>query len=314
MTGHRLDPSAAGARPPSGRQHRLAVGDQEAVITESGATLRLYRRAGRPVVDGFAEDHRSEAGAGQILMPWPNRIRDGRYSFGGSSHQLALNEPARGNAIHGLARWLSWRTDSASEDAVRLSCRLMAQDGYPFGLQLGVEYRLGEAGMTVTMTALNEGATPAPFGAGAHPYLIPPGGSVDRARLTVPADTVLVTDERGIPVGSAPVEGTGFDFRSPRPIGSLAMDTAFTRLSRDEQGRATVRLGDDQGTTELWADGGFDYLMVFTADTLAGERRRRAVAVEPMTCPPNAFATGEALVVLQPGEAFAGSWGITPFL
>ena len=94
--------------PPTGEQHEIVSGGHRAVITEVGAGLRSYAVDGVDVVRGFAEDAAVKGGRGQNLIPWPNRIRDGKYTFAGQAHQLALTEPARGNATHGLVRYAPW--------------------------------------------------------------------------------------------------------------------------------------------------------------------------------------------------------------
>jgi aldose 1-epimerase len=291
------------ASAPSGEQFELASGDQRAVVTEVGAGLRAYAAGGREVLDGYRADELADSGRGQLLLPWPNRIRDGVYRFDGREHRLPLDEPERGNAIHGLVRWSSWTPVERAADRVVLEHVLHPRPGYPFTLELRVEYALGANGLSVRTAARNAGRDSCPYGAGAHPYLAV--RSVDEAVLRVPAATVLQTDERGIPFGSAPVAGE-LDFRRPRPIGSLQLDHCFTELDRGEDGLARVEL---DGTT-LWADERYAYLMVFTGDTLP-ERARRSVAVEPMTCAPNAFASGEGLVVLEPGDEHVAVWGIT---
>jgi hypothetical protein len=183
---------------------------------------------------------------------------------------------------------------------------LHPQPGYPFLLELQVEYTLAPAGLTVRTTARNAGADPCPTGAGAHPYLTVGQGGVDEAVLRIPAATMLKSDDRGIPVGAVRVEGAR-DFRRPRPIGTVQLDHCFTELDRGVDGLARVELDD----TTLWADERYPYLMVFTGDSLP-DGARRSVAVEPMTCAPNAFASGDGLVVLEPGEEHAAAWGITP--
>jgi aldose 1-epimerase len=239
-------------------------------------------------------------------MPWPNRIDGGSYYFGGQSHQLALDEPERRNAIHGLVRWAAWTVAERAADRVRLEHRLHPSPGYPFALALGVEYALTADGLSVLTEATNVGADACPFGAGAHPYLAVPGDRVDDATLQVPARTVLQADERGLPVGTVPVEG-GLDFRTPKPVGDVKLDHCFTDLVRDEDGLARVRLGE----TTLWADESYPYLMIFTGDPLP-VGARRSLAVEPMTCAPNAFRSGDGLVRLEPGQTHAGAWGIAP--
>jgi len=294
------------APPPSGEQIELTLGDQRVVVTSVGAGLRAYSAADRDVLDGYPADAMATSGRGQLLLPWPNRIQDGSYEVDGRRHQLPLNEPERENAIHGLVRWSSWTVVEHAADRVVLRHVLHPQPGYPFMLELQVEYGLTAAGLTVVVSATNLGAEVAPYGAGAHPYLAVGAGGADEASLRVPARTVLQADKRGIPVGSKLVEGTELDFREQRPIGSAQLDHCFTDLDRDDDGLARVHL---DGTT-LWADEGYPYLMVFTGDGLP-DVNRRSLAVEPMTCAPNAFRSGEGLTRLDPGQAHRATWGIS---
>jgi aldose 1-epimerase len=129
--------------------------------------------------------------------------------------------------------------------------------------------------------------------------------------LELPAATRLLTDERMLPVGREPVAGTPFDFRAGAPIGALEIDAAFTDLARDPDGRARARLRcPDGAVVALWADGRYPYLEVFTGDGLAPGRARRGLGVEPMTCAPDAFRSGEGLVRLEPGQACSAAWGV----
>jgi aldose 1-epimerase len=299
--------------PPSGEQHTIRHGAMEAVVTEVGATLRSFTADGSDVVDGFAADDMSSAGRGQILAPWPNRLRDGRYSRYGFDAQAALDEPARGNAIHGLVRWLPWQLVSADDPAVELGCVLHPQPGYPWRLALAVRYVLSDEGLGVTLTAENRSDGPAPFGAGFHPY-VTLGGRIDDAVLTIPAARRWSSDDRGSPTTDEPVADTTPDFSSPRAIEATRLDTAFSDLERDDDGRARVVVASADGAERVtvWAGRGFDYLMIYTGDTLEPVlRRRRGIAIEPMTCPPNALATGAGVIRLQPGGSWSGSWGIT---
>jgi aldose 1-epimerase len=190
---------------------------------------------------------------------------------------------------------------------------LHPQPSYPFSLRLGIEYSLSDSGLRVRTTATNIGADPCPYGSGAHPYLTLGTATVDRLILRAPGRTVLRSDERGLPIGTDVVENTEYDFRQPRPIGSTRLDHAFTDLERDEEGLARVELRDpDRGTqVSLWVDRSYPYLMLFTGDPLPNIHRR-SLAVEPMTCPPNAFRTGDALIRLESGSTSTGTWGIAP--
>ena len=142
--------------------------------------------------------------------------------------------------------------------------------------------------------------------------------SVDDCDLTLPAAFWLPTDDRGIPSGrSAAVEGTPYDFCQPRTIGTTRLDHALTGLARDRDGRAWAHLAANSGSgtrVGLWVGQGYGWLQVFTGDPLEPTHRRTALAVEPMTCPPNAFVSGEDLLVLQPGEAVSCRWGVRNLL
>jgi aldose 1-epimerase len=292
---------------PSGEQVELAFGEQRAVVVGVGAGLRTYSIGERSLLDGYGDDEICSSGRGQLLVPWPNRIEDGSYEFEGRGHQLPLDEPERRNAIHGLVRWSHWAVAEREVDRVAFAHVLYPQPGYPFALELRVEYALSEDGLTVRTKATNVGSGPAPYGAGWHPYLAAEREVVDDVDLRVPAETVLQADERGLPVGRSAVVDAGLDFREARPIGSTRLDHCFTGLERDEDGRARVHFG----ATTLWVDESYPYLMVFTGDGLP-DVERGSLAVEPMTCAPNAFRSGEGLIRLQPGQAHAGAWGIYP--
>jgi aldose 1-epimerase len=298
--------------PPSGRQHELAHGDQRAVVTEVGATLRAYSVGGAAVVDGFGVDEMASGGHGQVLAPWPNRLGDGRYTFEGRAGRAPLDEPERSNAIHGLVRWLGWSPVEQSTEAVRLRAVLEPQPAYPWRLALEIEYRLGDTGLTVTTTATNVSTARAPFGIGFHPYLTVGTTRIDDAVLLVPGRRRLLADDRGLPVGEDAVAGTEYDFTTSRPVGDVVLDTAYADLGRDAEGRAAAVLTDPDGgrRAALWMDRDFRYLMVFTGDTLGPDSRRRSVALEPMTCPPDALRSGRDLIVLDPAGQWRGAWGI----
>jgi aldose 1-epimerase len=291
--------------PLSGEQLEISSGSQRLVVATVGATLRAYSVEGREVIDGFEAEQVSPSGRGQLLVPWPNRIADGRYEVAGTRYQLPLDEPELGPAIHGLVRWAEWRVEHRAAEVVRLHHRLGARPGYPFSLDVVVEYRLSSAGLEVKLHATNIGSVPCPFGAGAHPYV---ALRADETELCVPADACLEVDARSIPSRNVPVEGTELDFRRPRVIGAARLDHAFTRLQRDPAGMAHVVLGD----VRVWQDPAFGFVQVYTGDTLPDRaRRRRGVAVEPMSCAPNAFNSGDGLRMLAPRESFEGRWGVS---
>ncbi|WP_313540514.1 aldose 1-epimerase family protein [Leifsonia aquatica] len=301
--------------PISGTHFGLSAGDYHATIASVGASLRTLEHKGRALVVPFEADEVRPAFRGATLAPWPNRVVDGRYTFEGVEQQLPLTEPDRGHALHGLAAWLDFAPVDRSSDSVTFAATIEAQAGYPHRVEVSVTFSLGEGGLRTVVTATNTGPTAAPWGTGPHPYLVAGEGRVDDWTLTLPADTVLTVDEeRLIPSGLASVETEGdgiFDFRTPRPIGDTFIDHAFTGLTRDVDGIATValRTADGSGVEMVWDDA-CPWVQIHTADQPDPALNRLGLAVEPMTCPPDAFNSRTDLIVLQPGESSSASWTI----
>ena len=297
---------------PSGQQFEIARGSQHATVVEVGGGIREYAVADRSVLESYPRESICDGGHGSPLIPWPNRLADGRYSFDGADYQVELSEPARHNAIHGFMRWRSWRASEHTPSRVVMSAQLHPMPGYPFALDLSIAYELNDVGLTVLTSATNVGEAACPYGTGQHPYLSPGSGSVDSCTLQLPACTRIVTDDSsGIPVRCESVDGTPFDFRNPRAIGGAQLDTGFTDLLRDEHGGTVTRLtGTDGMCVELWMDERYRFLQVYTGDKLGQSRRRTGLAVEPMTCPSNAFQSGEGLLRIEPGQCVSTSWGV----
>ena len=298
--------------PISGRQFRIAASGYEADIASIGASLRSLTFDGRDLVVRFDADELRPGYRGTTLAPWPNRIVDGRYAFAGVEHQLALTEPSRGQALHGLLSWVDFAERAVEADRVVLGAVIQPQDGYPFHIDVETEYHLDADGLRQTVTARNLGADAAPWGTGPHPYLVAGDGRVDDWTLALPASEVLtVTPDRLSPVAVEPVtDHPEWDFRSARAIGDVFIDHAFTSLSY-EDGIAEVRLAtaDGTGVAMRW-DERCPWVQVHTADTGIDATHRIGLAVEPMTCPPDAFNSGVDLVVLEPGASHAASWRI----
>jgi aldose 1-epimerase len=297
---------------PSGTQWSIEADGHRAVVVEVGGTLRHYSVGDVQVLDGFAADELSPASAGQILAPWPNRIRDGQYRFEEESYQLPLTEPARHNAIHGLVNWSRWTLAEQSADAVTLEFELPAQIGYPWWLTLRTRWQVSADGLSCRQEVVNNSSSNAPWGYSVHPYLQLPGVAVDDVLLQVPGKTRIVADNRLLPIGSNSVAGTEYDFTAARAIGDLVLDTTFGEIEHDATGITEVTIADPNSDRRVvvWADDKFKYWQVFSGDTLHGERFRRSVAIEPMTCPPDSFRTGRDLIVLAPGERWSTTWGI----
>jgi aldose 1-epimerase len=312
--GRRMNDANPGARSPSGAQWRIAADGHEAVVVEVGGGLRTYRVYDVDQVAGYDEIELCVGGAGQVLAPWPNRLRDGRYTFRGTTYQLPITEPPTYTALHGLVNWLRWRAETHEAAAVTVACDLPAQPGYPWTLSLRTRWQVGSDGLRVRHEVTNQSGSPAPFGLAAHPYLRLAGVPVDDTMLHVPARSRLVLDGRQLPIAAVKVDGGEYDFTAPRRIGAAVIDTTFADLDTDADGGSRVVLSGPDGSSAvtIWADHRFSWWQVFTADTLTGDRHRRSVAVEPMTCPPDAFRSGRGVIVLEAGQSWSAEWGIRP--
>ncbi|MFL6161253.1 MAG: aldose 1-epimerase family protein [Jatrophihabitantaceae bacterium] len=286
----------------SGARFAIGDGDYRAEVAEVGAALAGLWRGDEPVTVDWSPDQLPPKSAGCVLVPWPNRIRDGRYRFEGVDYQLPLTEPASLNASHGLMRWVRWQCLEHGAASVLMGADVVPQTGYPFEIQLRLRYTVAaETGLTVRLTAENIGSSPAPFGAGFHPFLDLGDYPLADAELLIPADTVLRTDERQLPVGRLSVAGTAFDLRRLRPLDELRLDHGFADLT----GSVAV-LRTERRRLELHWQPAFGYLQVFTPPEITPGRH--AVAIEPMSCPADAFNSGAGLVRLAPGQDWTGSW------
>lgn len=297
----------------SGRQLSISAHGYRADIASIGATLRTVTWGGRDLTVPFDADEVRPGYRGATLAPWPNRIVDGRYRFDGEEHRLPLTEPERGHALHGLLTWVDFEHRLVQDDRVVLAAVIVPQSGYPFRIEVEVEYRLDVEGLHQTVTAHNVGTGAAPWGTGPHPYLVAGPGVVDDWSLSLPAAEVLtVTPDRLSPVAVEPVsQHPQWDFREARRIGDVFIDHAFTALTRTG-GFAEVRLLDGRGggVGMAWDDR-CPWVQVHTADTPAVPATHRiGLAVEPMTCPPDAFNSGVDLVTLVPGATHTASWRI----
>ena len=297
---------------PSGAQFEIVHGEQHATIVEVGGGIRAYDVGGVDVLQPYAVDVMCDGAHGAPLIPWPNRLGDGRYTFDGKDYQVALTEPEKQNAIHGFLRWRPWSCQEHQDALVVMTTTLFPLQGYPFSLDVQVSYRLDETGLSVTTTATNVGDEPAPYACGQHPYLSSGVGLVDGCTLQLQAATRILTDsQRQLPIGREAVAGTAYDFRDGKEIGELAFDDAFTDLRRDDQGRAWVFLTRVDGrVVGLWVDQAYPVIEIYTGDTLTPERRRRGLGTEAMTSVPNAFQSGDGLIRLEPGDTFSASWGV----
>ena len=293
--------------PASGTQYSISHGGYFATIASVGATLRELTFEGRNLVVPFDADEVRPKFRGAMLAPWPNRIVGGTYVFGGENYQVALSEPERGHALHGLIGWLEFGLVSQSESEVTVEGIIEPQAGYPWRVAVTVTNTLSDAGLATTVTALNHSSSPAPWGTGPHPYLVAGEGRVDEWILELPAAKVLLTTKLLAPTNVVSVEDAGFDWRDPHPVGDIFIDHAFTEFSQ-----ARVRLTDSSGSgVQMEWGPECRWVQLHTADQPDPAISRRGLAVEPMTCPPDAFNSGTDLITLEPDGASTAGWIIS---
>jgi aldose 1-epimerase len=294
--------------PASGEQYELRHGDQHAIIASVGAVVRMYQVGGRDVFVPFGIDEFSPVSNSAILAPWPNRLADGAFTFEGYHGQLAINEVARMNRLHGLVSWVSWDLITRSEDMVILRHDLPPQPGWPYQLSFTVVYALNSHGLQCAVATENIGTTTAPLGIGFHPWLSTGGANLDDCQVRLDAATHVTVDDRLLPTGTEPVVGA-YDLRESRPLVGLDLDDAWLDPIYDAEGKSWCILTCPDGKAPaVWADDSLPAWQVCSANHIHGHERF-GLAAEPMTCVANAFNTGDLLIKLAPGETHSVTWG-----
>ena len=277
----------------------ISSNEVSAVISTEGAAL-----IGLSVskLDLIEPNTRDGLYAGKILAPWPNRIRDGKYSFNKKDYQLPVNEVSKNNSLHGLVANCQWEVILQDQSKVILQHLLNQPDIYPGKLQLQVTYEIIENGIEITVLSENVGELSAPYGVSIHTYLVA-GALVknNELLLQLPSDQFLEVDaERLLPIKLQPVTGSNFDFISLKKISNLFIDHAFKYSS--DYPRSILLLNAEGQGAEVIFDEQSKWIQIHTADRDLQADSRMAVAIEPMTCPPDAFNSGIDLIVLEPGK------------
>lgn len=291
----------------------LAFDNQTAVVSPFGASLRSYSVDGWNAVWSYRGGANKKGGQGDVLIPFPGRVRGGEYEFEGTRHALVKNDKDGPNAIHGFLRAELFETLRQTPASAAFAYKLGERPGYPFNLTVEIAYSLGEEGLETLYKITNTGRTPAPVGAGFHPYFCGDVGELADWIVTIPADEYLET-ENVVPTGRVlPVDNTIFDFRGGRVVGDTKYNGCVRKLKRDADGWATasVHAPSSSRRVSVKMDSSFDYVVIYTGDTIPSPYSRRAFAIEPMTCGPDAFNhAGWGTRVLAPGESMSGRYVI----
>ena len=286
---------------------------QRAVVTEIAASLRALEIDGIALLQDYPAASAPPSCAGWVLVPWPNRVADGKWTYDGVPQQLDITEPANGNALHGLLSGASYSVAGRTADSITLAADVDSAPGYPFELATTVRYQLTEDGLLVTHSLTNTGSRSAPAAVGAHPFLKLGAVPTEDLTLFINADTHIEVDERLNPTGATTaVSGTRHDFRAGQRVGAVSLDDAWSDVRREPDGSSLHYLEAPDGSqVQLFMDASFGYVQSFTTRIFPSDDGPvTAVAVEPMTAPANAYNSGEGLRWLAPGETWHLSWGI----
>jgi len=285
-----------------------STGRISATVTEVGAGIRRLSIDGVDLVPPYDADVQRPAASGIVLVPWPNRVRDGLWRLDGAPQQLDITEVDRANAIHGLLRFTSYRVSARTEASITLGARVNPQHGYPFALETSVTYELVDAGLEVTHRVTNMADAPAPVALGAHPFFTIGDVEPEDLTLTLACATHIDVDDRMLPVGETPVEGTDLDLRQGRRLVELTLDDGYADAEMHDGICEHHLAAPDGRTVTVWGDENFAYWQVFTTATYPGQSK--ALAIEPMTAPADAFNSGRGLRWVAPSETWQASWGV----
>jgi aldose 1-epimerase len=316
------DAVVPGPVPVTGPVHVLRRGGAVARIGELAAVLREFSVDGVRYTETWGDDRLPPLGCGIVLVPWPNRVADGRWPYRGAVQQLDITEVSTGHASHGLLRNTAYLPVRQDEAVLEQQAAVYPQHGWPGTLRTWVRHELTDDGLIVTHGLTNVGDREVPFGVGAHPYLRVGDVPVDDLTVTVAAATYAAIDDRKIPTGLHPVDGTDHDLRSGVRVGDrLGHNHALTDLTPVDgpdgpRFEHRVTAPDGRGVV-LWADPSFGFAQVYVPPNFPGQdgtgvTERTALAIEPMTCNADALNNGQGLRWLEPGRSWTGSWGLTP--
>lgn len=300
---------------PTGRAILLERDGVRAEIGSVASVLRSLTVHGADLTLPIPADRAPEMCNGIILSPWPNRVRAGRWMLDGAEQQLDITEPGMGGSLHGLLQFADYEVTEQSSDAVTLAATIYPQHGWPFLIETWVRYELAPDGLTVTHGARNLSVARAPYATGSHPYLRVGKAAIADLELTVPASSYFQVDEQLDPIAEVPVEGTSYDVRTPQHVGGLTFDTAFGGVQHtntaDGRGDVAWLTAPDGSRTTLWQSTAWGYVQVFTTREMpTADGPIDAIAIEPMTAPPDALNSGQGLIWLEQGESWEGSWGL----
>lgn len=288
----------------SGTRIGLKAGPYEAHVVTVGAGIASLTVDGLSLTHPHGDDKFARGYMGKTLLPWPNRIAGGVYEGDGEEQQLPINDVEHHAALHGLMAWENWQIVDRQENAVALRALVAPRPGYPWTLEATVRVELHEInGLTFNLVTTNIGSGNAPYGAASHPYISFDGAPVDGYEIEVPANHAMEVDENLTPVGLRPVDELDVNFTKPRVLGKAVLDHAFTDLP---EGKWSIRVKDISSGRSARLTSNTNWVQLYSGE----EINRTGLAVEPMTCAPNAFNNKMGLTWLKSGQSHVFSYSL----
>ena len=280
------------------------------ILPQLGGCVSLLKLNGISILDEFADATEIETNPAYknvFLLPFPNRLKDGKYNFNGKTYQFPINDKTNNTALHGFTDFNNLQIASFESNEKDAHLVLKGDyDGsnpaYPFSFETTLSFELtNDNTFTATIQIQNTDNSEFPIGTGWHPYF-KLGEKINDCQLQLPLVQKVICDDNMIPVGKT----VSFDkFNDSSTINDTQLDTAF--LLSSTAGKAKVIFKNDKTTIEYWQETGigkFNYLQIYTPD------HRNALAIEPMTCNIDAFNNGDGLIVLKPKEILKASFGM----
>lgn len=284
-------------------------GDSFTIVPAYGANLIDLKFKNKTVIDGFQTPEELKAGnwgKSILLFPFPNRLKDGKYTHRGVEYQFAINNADTQNAIHGFGFNMPFDVVKTyiGENEGAITCEYQhdgSHPAYPFKFTFQVQFTLKARELQVDMSFTNHESFEIPVGLGWHPYYRISERSDDTA-LQMPEVQIVAIDDRMIPTG----EKQNFtDFETLKPIENNFLDNGFFIKKHNEV--AEVILQSELGRLTCWQETGagkWNFVQVFTPP------HRMSIAVEPMTCNVDAFNNKDGLTLLSPNTTLGGRFGV----
>ncbi len=228
-----------------------------------------------------------------LLFPFPNRIKDGRYTFEGNEYRLDINDQETFSAIHGLIAFKPFEIEKQEKASATLLFTYHGEmEGYPFPYEFRITYTLRKSKLDISVIAKNTGEKSMPFGFGWHPYFGISGKPIAEMEVHVPDRNKIELSDRFIPTGDSSFEHEGII-----PLKNTILNNVFSVAGKTKKSEVSLKHEDKKlVVSQESGPGKLEYFILYTPPT------RDCIAIEPQSCNTNAFNNGDGLQMLKPGE------------